>query len=145
MACLDTTSPSATTSDHSVRSSPPGAASDIICERGSASQTRELRAGLAPCGETGDSPGTYLEGVRDGLEVRRQEAGQLAAACRGRGHPGLLLLAFAAASLAGDPDMLQDVCVADLKSCESSLLLNYTHIFVSQLRCVLALADMAFS
>ena len=54
-------------------------------------------------------------------------------------------LAIAAPLLAGDPDMLQDVCVADLKSCESSLLLNYTHIFVSQLRCVLALADMAFS
>ena len=56
-----------------------------------------------------------------------------------------VLLALAAPSLAGDADMLQDVCVADLKSCESSLLVNYSHIFVSQLRCVLALADMAFS
>ena len=29
-----------------------------------------------------DSSGTYLEGVRDGLEMRLQEAGQLAAARR---------------------------------------------------------------
>ena len=31
-----------------------------------------------------------------------------------------VLLALAAPSLAGDPDMLQDVCVADLASRESS-------------------------
>lgn len=38
-----------------------------------------------------------------------------------------VLLALAAPLLAADPDMLQDICVADYKSLEGREYLNYMH------------------
>jgi hypothetical protein len=37
-----------------------------------------------------------------------------------------VVLALAAPTLAGDPDMLQDVCVADMASCKSTTTISST-------------------